>query len=58
MLIEASLLKNKDVNGLLDRSQRMTAFLVKNKREINELIKDRMGYLGSAASSQPAGLAE
>jgi hypothetical protein len=51
MLIAASLLKGKDIRGLLDRSRKMTAFLVKNKRNINELIKDRIGYLGRASSA-------
>lgn len=49
MLIEASLLKNKDLDGLIARSKKMIAFLAKNKREINELIKDRLGYLGSTS---------
>ena len=51
MLIEASVLKNKDIDGLLARSRKMTAFLVNKKREINELIKDRIGYLGGTASA-------
>jgi hypothetical protein len=51
MLIEASLLKNKDMDGILERSRKMTAFLVKNKLAINELIKDRIGYLGVTASA-------
>ena len=51
MLIKASLLKNKDVDGLLTRSRKMTEFLVKHKEEIDALIKDRIGYMGSGASS-------
>ena len=46
MLIEASLLKKKDLDGLMARSKAMIAFLAKNKAEINALIKDRVGYLG------------
>ncbi|MBN1848246.1 MAG: SEC-C domain-containing protein [Deltaproteobacteria bacterium] len=51
MLIEASLLKNKDIGGLISRSQRMTEFLVRHKDEIHELIKDRIGYLGGVSST-------
>lgn len=51
MLIKASLLKNKDINGLIARSQEMTEFLAKYKNEINALIKDRIGYLGSTSST-------
>ena len=51
MLIKASLLKNKDMDGLLTRSRMMTEFLVTHKNEINALIKDRMGYMGSASSA-------
>ena len=51
MLIEASLLKNQDIAGLVARSRKMTAFLMEHKQEINELIKDRIGYLGSASSA-------
>jgi hypothetical protein len=47
MLIESSLLKNKDMDGLVASSKRMTEFLVAHKHEINEVIKDRIGYLGS-----------
>jgi hypothetical protein len=51
MLIEASLLKNQDIGALVARSRKMMAFLVKHKHEIDELIKDRIGYLGSTSSS-------
>jgi hypothetical protein len=51
MLIEASLLKKKDIGGLVARSKRMTEFLVQHKNEINVLIKDRFGYMGSASSA-------
>ncbi|MBN2060516.1 MAG: hypothetical protein JW882_08885, partial [Deltaproteobacteria bacterium] len=50
MLIDASLLKSKDIQGLIARSVKMSAFLVKNKNEINELIKERIGYLGGSSS--------
>ena len=50
MLISASLLKNKDIDGLINQSNKMMAFLVKHKHEINELIKDRVGYQGGTAS--------
>lgn len=51
MLIETSLLKNKDIHTLLSRSKKMTEFMVKYKDEINELIRGRIGYLGNASSS-------
>lgn len=51
MLIPASLLKNKDIDGLVTQSNKMMAFLAKNKHEINELIKDRIGYQGDTASA-------
>jgi hypothetical protein len=51
MLIESSLLKNKDIAGLVARSRTMTEFMVRHKNEINALIKDRIGYLGSASSA-------
>jgi hypothetical protein len=51
MLIESSLLKKKDLHGLKDRSKNMTSFLIENKQEINELIKDRIGYQGGTSST-------
>lgn len=50
MLIEASLLKNKDIKSLVSRSKKMIDFLMKHKEEINDLIKDRVGYLECASS--------
>lgn len=49
MLIASSLLKSKDIDGLIARSEKMSAFLVKNKNAINELIKERIGYLGGSS---------
>jgi len=51
MLIDSSLLKKRDLHGLIDRSKKMTEFLIENKQEINELIKDRIGYRGGTSSS-------
>jgi hypothetical protein len=51
MLIPASLLKNKDIDGLINQSNKMMVFLVKHKPEINELIKDRLGYQDGIASA-------
>jgi hypothetical protein len=51
MLIPVSLLKNKDIDGLINQSNKMMAFLANHKPEINELIKGRIGYQGATASA-------
>ena len=50
ILIEASLLKNKDIESIVSQSKKMMDFLIKQKAEINRLIRDRVGYLECASS--------
>jgi len=50
MLIETSLLRNKDINSLVSQSKKILDFLMTHKEDINGLIRDRVGYLESASS--------
>ncbi|GAI73236.1 unnamed protein product, partial [marine sediment metagenome] len=46
LLLETSLIKSRDDSKLIAHSKKMIAFLIDHKAEIDELIKDRIGYQG------------
>jgi hypothetical protein len=50
MLIEGSLVKSGDVQKIAAHSANMTTFLTGHRDEINELIKNRVGYMGHPSS--------
>ncbi len=50
MLIEGSLVKSGDVRKIADHSANMTTFLTGHRDEINELIKNRLGYVSHPSS--------
>lgn len=49
MLIPSALIKKRDINGLIEQSEKIIDFLTSHRDEINELIKDRVGYTGAAS---------
>jgi len=50
LLLETSLIKSRDDSKLIAHSKKMMAFLIDHKVEIDELIKDRIGYQGKHTS--------
>jgi hypothetical protein len=50
MLMETSLIKSGDIQKITAHSKSMIKFLTDHRDEINELIKDRMGYTGTPSS--------
>jgi hypothetical protein len=49
MLIEGSLVKSGDIPKIAAHSAEMIKFLTQRRDEINELIKNRMGYVGHSS---------
>mgnify|MGYP000170855926 CR=1 FL=1 len=50
MLMEGSLIKSGDIRRISAHSRNMMKFLASHKDEIDELIKNRLGYTGNTSS--------